>query len=260
MRNRQTLSLLTAIIVMLYPGFQGETVAQPGFTSVITVHLDVKYQRGVEEQDARRIADYLQSEYEFLSRKVGLTLDQRVEVRIYSSVGKYLEATNQHSPWRAAVWTRNVIHMQPVQELMKRKEFEKSLTFELSRALLEQTGGLGCPRWLREAGAVYHSGLMTDLRPPTGGKPGSLTDLDQDLQTYGSPPRRDDILYILGETFRYFVETYGEEKTFGLFRAFNGSLSPEEVIQAAFEMDYPEIERKWAAHIAAKIEPVKKGK
>lgn len=260
MRKIHRLCVLTAIAVVLYPGFQGKTIAQPGFTSTMTVNLEVKYQQGVEEQDARRIADYLQAEYEFLSKKVGLTLDQRAEVRIYSSSGKYLEATNQQSSWRAAVLTRNVIHMQPVRELMKKKEFEKSLTFELSRALLDQTGGFGCPPWLREAGAVYHSGLMTDLRPPTGGKPGAFTDLDQDLQTYPTPPRRDDILYVLGETFRYFVETYGEEKAFGLFKSFNGSMSTEEVIQAGFEKEYPEVEREWAAHIAAKIEPVKKGK
>jgi len=260
MRKMRIPCELMAIAAIWCSGFLPGAMAQPGFTSVMTVNLDVKYQRGVEEQDARRIADYLQAEYEFLSRKLGLNLDQRVDVRIYSSVGKYLEATNQQSPWRAAILTRNVIHMQPVRELMKNKEFEKSLTFELSRALLEQTSGFGCPPWLREAGAVYLSGLMTDLRPPTGGKPGSFTDLDQDLQTYTTPPRRDDILYVLGETFRYFVETYGEEKSFGLFKSFDGSMSSEDVIQTAFEKGYADVEREWAAHIASKIEPVKKGK
>lgn len=260
MKRISALLLPVLMALVLCFGLHDKMTAQPGFTSVMTVNFDVKYQRGVEEPDARRIADYLQAEYEFLSKKLQLTIEKRVGVRIYSSVGKYLEATGQQTPWRAALLTRNVIHMQPVQELMKKREFEKFLTFELSLAVLEQTGGLGCPRWLREAGAVYHSGLMTDLRPPTGGKTGSFTDLDQDLQTYTTPPRRDDILYLVGETFTFFVESYGEEKAFGLFKAFDGTMPVETVIQTAFEKDYSDIEREWAAHIAVKVEPVKKGK
>jgi hypothetical protein len=260
MRNISALLLPVLMTLVLCFGVCGKMKAQPGFSSLMTVNFDVKYQRGVEEPDARRIADYLQAEYEFLSRKLGLAIEKRVEVRIYSSVGKYLEATNQQTPWRSVVLTRNAIHMQPVQELMKKREFEKFLTFELSLAVLEQTAGLGCPRWLREACGVYHSGLMTDLRPPTGGKTGSFTDLDQDLQTYTTPPRRDDILYLVGETFTFFVESYGEEKAFGLFKSFDGTKSAESVIQTAFEKDYADIEREWAVHIATKVEPVKKAK
>jgi hypothetical protein len=37
--------------------------SQPGFTSIATVRLDVKYQRGVGEAAARKVAEYLQSDY-----------------------------------------------------------------------------------------------------------------------------------------------------------------------------------------------------
>ena len=36
---------------------------QEGFSTISTVHIDVQYQRGVSDEDAKKVADFLQNEY-----------------------------------------------------------------------------------------------------------------------------------------------------------------------------------------------------
>jgi hypothetical protein len=231
--------------------------AQPTFSTIKTVHFEVKYQRGISEEDARKAAEYLQEDYNYMSDKLGLDFKKRLEVRIYDSVGKYLSETNQKRPWRGAIFQRSILHVQPIQALVARKIFEQTLSFEAAMALLEQTSGKGCPRWLRESFAVYHSGAIANLTPPIGAKLASFSDLDQDIQEYPNPPQRDDVHYILGHTMTFFVEKYGEKKSLSLFRTFNGMTPIEEVFKKAFNQEFLTIERTWANYIAAQTEPFK---
>jgi hypothetical protein len=231
--------------------------AQPGFTALSTVRLDVRYQRGVGETNARRVADYLQSDYEYLSSTLGLDLGSRLEVRIYDSQGKYLDATGQKTPWRLACFSRGIIHVQPVSVLLGEGTFEKSLSYEIALAILEPTVGKGCPPWLREAYAVYHSGMMSDLTPPVGANVNSFADLDEDLQQFKLPPRRLDVLYQLGQTMKYFMERYGEDRALGVYKAFNGVTTSEKVIAAHFGVAFPVMEKDWSEYIASHSIPFK---
>jgi hypothetical protein len=206
------------------------------------------------------VADYLQNDYGYLSEKLGLDFKKKLEVRIYDSEGKYLTATNQKRPWRGAIYWRGVLHVQPVKTLLQKNIFEQSLSFELAMALLEQTAGKGCPRWLREAFAVYHSGVMERLSPPIGVKLASFSDLDQDLQTFPNPPQRDDVHYILGITLRYFIDRFGEDATLGVFKKFNGVTSLEIMFKQVFKQEFATLERNWANHIASQTETFKKSK
>ncbi len=234
--------------------------SQGSFYSLATVHFDVQYQREISDSDAQKVADYLQQDYSYLSEKLGIDFKKKLEVRIYGSEGKFLSSTNQKRPWRAAIYWRGVLHMQPVQALVTRNILEQSLSFELANALLEQTAGQGCPRWLRESFAVYHSGMMASLTPPIGVRLASFSDLDQDLQSYPNPPQIDDVRYILGLTMKFFVEEYGEEKTLGIYKMFNGSTSIEDLFKKAFKQELSTIERTWANYIAAGTDNFRKTK
>ena len=246
-----------AVVLAILAVLPWRVNAQPGFAAMSTVRFDVKYQRGVTEEEAKRVADYLQSDYEYLSTTLSLDLDSRCEVRIYDAQGKYLDATAQKKPWRFALFQRGVIHVQPVEVLLRERSFEKSLSYELALAILDQTAGKGCPRWLREAYAVYHSGMMSDLTPPVGTPVNSFADLDEGLQQNPQPPRRSDVLYLLGQTMKYFVEQYGEQKAVGVFSAFRSTEPPEKVFGSHFGADMPTIEKAWAEYIASHSEPFK---
>lgn len=246
-----------AVLLLLLAALPGSLGAQPGFTALSTVRFDVKYQRGISADDAKKVADYLQSDYEYLSVTLGLDVRSRLEVRVYDSQGKYLDATGQKKPWRFAVFHRGMIHVQPVAVLVKERSLEKSLSYELALAVLAQAGGRGCPQWLREAYAVYHSGIMSDLTPPVGARVNSFGDLDEELQKNQQPPRRGDIQYLLGQTLKYLMEQYGEEKAVGVFRAFTGAESTEKVFQKHFGVEMSVAEASWAEYITAHSEPFK---
>lgn len=236
---------------------RGAALAQETYSTVSTVHIDVKYQRGITEEDAQKVADFMQKEYQFISEQLGLDLKKKLEIRVYDTVGKYLTKTNQRKPWRGAIYWRGVLHVQPVEALETRKIFEQALLYELALAVLDQTSGKGCPRWLQESYAVYHSGEMTNLTMPIGTKLSAFSDLDQDIQQYPNPPQRDDVHYILGSTMKFFVEQYGENKAFGVFRVFNGMTPLETVFKKQFKQEFRTIERTWTNFIDSQTESFK---
>jgi len=234
--------------------------AQGGVGSIKTVHFDIQYQAGVSDDEARRVADYLESDYEYLSKKLGMDFGKTPEVRLYDSGSKYIAETRQTRSSRGATFQRGILHLQPVKMLEERKELEQTLSFELASALLENAALKGCPRWLRESFAVYHSGEMSDLSPPIGVKLQYFSDLDQDIQQYPDPPKRDDVHYVLGTTMRFFVEQFEAEKAFSVFKAFDGTTSLEDVFKNIFGQEFPEIERAWAKYILSASESFKKKK
>jgi hypothetical protein len=225
------------------------------FFSIKTAHFEVQYQHGVSDQDAKKVADYLETDYALLSKKLGLDFKKRLEVRVYDAVGKFSAKANRTRSWRGAIYWRGVLHVQPVQALVMRKILEQSLSFELVLALLEQVAERGCPRWLCVAFAVYHSGSATSVGRPLGVRLASFSDLEQDLQTYPNPPQRNDVHYVLGSTMSFFVKKYGEQKSFGLFKSFDGQTAVEQVVKKCFGQDYGDVEREWAAYVRSHPAP-----
>lgn len=256
------LRLAMGIVGMVLASFivRGMALGQETFSKISTVHVDVQYQRGISQEEAQRVADFLQKEYSVISDQVGIDLKKKLEVRIYDTIGKYLSKTNQRRPWRGAIYWRGELHMQPVGALETRHIFEQSLLYELALAILDQTSGKGCPRWLQESYAVYHSGEMANLTPPIGTKLAAFSDLDQDIQEYPNPPQREDVHYILGATMKFLVEQYGESKAFGVFKVFNGMTSIEGVFKKEFKQEFRTIERTWANFIESQAEAFKKPK
>jgi len=256
-RNCATVAARVASVACLAFLLSGQTRGQDVFSTVSTVHIDVSYQRGITEDAAKKVADFLQNEYQFVSNQLGLDLKKKLDVRIYDTVGKYLSKTNQVRSWRGAIYWRGVLHMQPVEALETRNIFEQALSYELSLAVLDQTSGKGCPRWLQESYAVYHSGEIANLTPPIGTKLSAFSDLDQDIQQYPTPPQRDDVHYILGATMKFFVEQYGEAKAFSVFKVFNGMMPLETVFKKQFKQEFMTIERTWANFVESQSEAFK---
>lgn len=247
--RRMAAFLLGAVLLCgLAPG----GAAQAPFASISTAEFEIKYQRDVRETDIRMLLDFLQSDRKILATQLGLGGEKKIEVRVYDSVGKFLSETGLKQPWRGAYFTRGVIHTQPITALVQREILETSVTFELALAVLESSGLKGCPRWLRESYAVYHSGEMATLIPAVGVKVSTFSDLDQDIQQYSNPPQRGDVHYLLGLTMQYFVDRYGEAKAFSVFKAFDGVKSVETVFKQTFEEEYAKVETAWAAHIKEK--------
>jgi len=226
--------------------------AQDAFGTLSSTHFDVKYQRGVPQEDARKVMDFLQTEYRSLSADLGLEPKARIDVRIYESVGKYLEETTLKRAWRTAYYLRGTLHLQPLSAITQKKVFEKGIGYELALAFLEGSAQKGCPRWLVESFASYYSGETAGMTPPLGEKLTAFSDLNQDIQEYPNPPQREDVHYILSSTMTYFVQKYGEKRAFRLFREFDGTTSVDRVFKKVFEDEYSAIEKGWAKYIAAR--------
>lgn len=251
-------SLHTAALGLLLLGASASMSAQEAFLTLRTSSLDVRYMRGVPEADARRAAEYLQSETDSITRQLQLTPKKRIEVRIYDNVSRFLAESGLKKPWRGAYFVRGVLHCQPVQALLQREIFEPSLASEISRAILQGAGEQGCPLWLRESYAAYRVGAFRSMSAPIGARLTAFADLNQDIQSYPDPPQRDDVQYMLGQTMSFFVITYGEAKAMSLFADFDGTRGVETVFRRVLGQEYASVEKAWAGHIAARSAPFKR--
>lgn len=235
------------VVVMLVP--LEFAFGQPGFSTLSSVHFLVKFQRGIPQQDAERVAAYLEQDLEYLDQKLGITLFQPLEVRIYASTGKFVQEIHHGKPWEKARYQRGVLHLSPVKQLSENNTLEKVLSYELVRALLDSSIINGCPRWLAESFAVYHSGLMTELQGPSTFRITSFADLNQDIQQATTSQRLEDVHFLLGKTMSYLIQQYGEERALGLFRAFDGKTQVHNVFQKHLDQDYVLIEEVWLIYL-----------
>ena len=232
--------------------------AQEGLGSLTSTQFDIRYMRGVPEEDAQKTLDFLIACYTEVHSQTGMEPKKKLEVRIYDNVGRFLTETGVRKPWRGAFYNRGVIHCQPVAALTARNIFESALRYELARAMLEGAGQRGCPLWLRESFAVYFSGAYRTYTAPLGAKLTAFSDLNQDIQTYADPPQRDDVHYMLGHTMDFFIQKYGEKRALGIFRQFDGMRGLESVLKKALGADLATIEKSWAKYISYHTTPFKR--
>ncbi len=244
MDNRNCFRLLVLILVL-----SGHALAQPDFSSLKTVHFEVKYQKGISVKEAEAVSEYLERDHEYLKSTIGLELTQTIEVKMFSVDGQFLTNSLQTRPWRAAVFRKNTIMVQPLKELKQRGQLEKSLAYELALAVLEKAEKGGCPQWLREAFAAYHSGLGADVDVPAGMRMTTFADVNQDIQKYGSSARRNDVLYVLAQTMQYLIETFGEDKSMTVFLQFDGTKSVGTIFREHFGRELKDVESEWAVRL-----------
>ncbi len=254
---RQNLSKQTVIVTLLAVSALAVVMmssgarAQDVYASISTSHFELKYQRGVSEADVRKVATYLQDDYRYMAEKLGFDIAKKLEVRIYESKGKFQYEAANRADWRDVLFTKNILHIGPVRDIVSKRSFQRALSYEFARAYLDPLGDKGCPRWLIEALAVYQSGEGASLTPPMGGRLVSFADLNQDIQEYPNPPQRDDVHYVLDQTMRFFIDKYGEKRAFALFKAFETTFSVESVFKKILGENFPAVEKAWAAYVAA---------
>ncbi len=247
-RCKQGVRRSAGVAVLLFLGCAG-ALAQETFASIGSAFIEIKYQRSTPEKDVRELLEFLQRDRESIVAELGLESEWKITVKVYSTVGQFRTDAKVQENWREAIYSRGTLHVQPLELLVKEGTLERTMAYELALALLEDAWSLGCPQWLREAYAVYHSGMLEAMTPPVGVQHKSFADLDQDLQEYTSPPQLDDVHYILGQTMLFFIKSYGASKAFGVYAAFDGNQTVEEVFEKVFEEEYGVIEKRWASAI-----------
>lgn len=223
--------------------------AQAKFSTIHSVHFEIRYIQGVAEAEAQRILGFLQMDYDTLRNQLGLDMREKLEVRLYDSPGRYRSDANSENNALSASYVRGIMY---VLTTVSPQGLQKAMRYQLARAFLEQTAQRSCPAWLREAFAVYHSGIMHDLTPPGSVAVASFSDLTQDLAEATTSTDRNDVNFVLGHTMQFFIERYGMAKSLGVFKEFDGVLSVEKVFKKVFGEEYQDIEKAWAKHVALK--------
>ena len=239
--------LLTVLVASVT--FSTPATAQSTYATIRSVHFDVRYMPGVPDAEAKRVLEFLQSEYDTLRNRLGLEPKAKLEVRIYDSPARFRSEINMARDVLPAMYVRGILH---VLEPMPAEAFGKVMRYQLSRVFLEPAAQFSCPVWLREAFAVNYSGRMVDLSPPGSVVVASFADLSQDLEEAETPVERNDIDFVLRRTMQYFVQKYGEPKADSVFKEFTTTRTIENVFKKVFGEDFQNIEKDWAKFVAIK--------
>jgi len=251
--NKNVAPIASLVVMTLTIGVISSASAQEFSHSFRTTNFEVKHQPGISETDARKTSDYLEQDYSYIRKTVGIDLEARPEVRIYESDQKFAKATGERNSSRGALSKRGIMHVKPVAKLESENRFAQVLSYELAVLVLDHAVQRGCPQWLVQSFGVYHSGKMVDLTPPTGRTVRYFSDLDQDIQEYPDPPRRQEVEYLLGTTMKFLVEKLGEEKAFSIFMKFDGTATVEEVFSSLSGQEYASIEKEWSSFIVREV-------
>jgi len=251
MTNRHRMCMVALLVASLLPVSAAR--GQEPFSEFQTPHLRVRHQPGITGEEARKVSDYLEEEHKYLQKILGMETAGRIEVRVYSTEQRFRAGTGlKHAT--DVVTLHSVLFVPPPGVLEQRGQFAQSLSLALSTAFLEPSLNNGAPLWLVHSFAVYQSGKIPDMRMPVGWPVQYFSDLDQEIRAYGDGGPDERLEYFLGMTMKYFVDSFGEEKAFGLFRRFDGRTPVEQVFSEALGKEYPEVERSWAASMANLID------
>ncbi len=251
--HRVFVTAVAFLFVSHLSGTMSPMNGQEVFHSFRTPHFEIKHQAGISDQDARKVSDYLEKDYGYLQTITGIDLQTRPEVRIYDADQKFAKGSGERNASRGALHKRGVLHVRPVAKLEAENRFAQVLSYELSTIVLGDAAQNGCPQWLVQSFAVYHSGVMPDLAPPAGRTVHYFSDLDQDIQEYPDPPRRQEVEYLLGTTMKFFVEEFGEEKAFRVFKKFDGVTPIEDVFNSSFGQEFSSVEKAWASFVVTAV-------
>ena len=135
------------------------------------------------ESEIRALIDLCGKARKKVETHFGLTLTERLEMRVYPDTPEYIASTGA-AWWQAAVWMDGKLHMQPPHVLAERGALATTLIHEYVHLATSRITPVELPAWFDEGLAAHVSGEFADQVQGREGEyvwRGQLKDLTQAL-------------------------------------------------------------------------------
>ncbi|GEM_PF-3984856 len=220
-------------------------------------HIIIRFAEKREEAAAREILPIAAGAREELIKKYQFDLAplSGVEIRLSATTYEFCQVTGRPW-WQASVYRSRVIYLQPLRVLRERGILETTLRHELMHQLADAISKGNCPAWLSEALAVYHSGEIALLKPARKKVEENelkLSALEKRLEKMTSQAESERLYFQLYHLGQFLESNFNTTKTQALLLALT-TTSFEQACQEVFGASTAELERRWLAHWADKID------
>jgi stage II sporulation protein D len=163
----------------------GLNSASPARRSTLaSEHLSISYPTSIAEQEIHALMRFLETSRAALAARVtGVGIAVRfpdLKVFINETTGDFVGRTGQ-PPWAAAATKSNLIELQPLQTLRRRRILETTLRHELVHVLVDSIGQHRTPRWLAEGLALHLAGEGRMVAPYAPARHTPTEDIDKQL-------------------------------------------------------------------------------
>jgi hypothetical protein len=215
-----------------------------------TSFFKIKYERKISAKEAAKIGTMLENSYGKMRKKLNLTLNNRVDVFLYTASDR-LQTESKSRLFDDAVYKNGKAYIvapgRTDEEIVKR-----AVTRVVCRSILNEVKA--CPQWLAEAYSIYAGGDVLRFGQPSRLNVVRFADLAEDYSRAEGEAEVKEMYAKLGSTISFLVHRYGEAKVESLFLQFNSGKLSDEIFEITFGEKIGVIEKAWMKALALPIQ------
>lgn len=215
-----------------------------------TAMFRIRYEKGVSTAEAKKIGKLLDASYAEYRKILGVTLQNKVDVLIYTSVGRF-RTESESRAFTDGDYRLGKLFLAVPSRPQKMEGLQNVVNRIVAKALLEQVRG--CPPWFAEAYSLYAGHDLRKFGQPARLNIKSLDDLGEDYASAESGEDVKELYAKLASTIQFFVDRYGKEKVEEALVKFKSKDRMDEVFRDVFKEQVSDIEKEWVKALRAPI-------
>ena len=212
------------------------------FQNYSTAYFRIRYEKSVSVEGIKKLGEELENKYAESRLRFGISLNNRVDVYVYSSPIKF-RSDSRSVAFNDGAFRDGKIYLMSPKVLGTEMKLQSVVARLVTRAVLDEIKL--CPPWLSECYSLYAGGDVSSFGRPARFKGSGFSDISEEFSTAEREKDVRELYAKLAVTANFLVNRYGEKKVEAMFEEFNTGLPIEEIFENSFNEKIGDIEKAW---------------